>query len=1696
MSSSASNLHEVLHSIRSANITLQNISFHQSQSSSSSSQFTENSMSIYISANEEGAQFFCQILDEMVVQRANFKNIINLAFHQIYWEQRQLQKLCSFIGNNLTIEHLELERNMIGIEGMRNLSLLLERNEGIKAVTFSECRIESIGARLLSSALQKNDTLEELQIWEDSIASRGAEDLARMIEVNPTLKLLIVFDKESITATPLISAILARSRNMEVHIWSRDNSERNSKVVEFTPESNTLRVYKLNVSGSQRVACALAWNTTVRTLDLTGIRLKSKWAREFRVVLEKNQSLKDVKLSRTCIRDKSVVYIAAGLFMNQSLENLHLDQNRFTGVGVEHLLCPLSRFSPLQKQANTTLKSLVFGGSKTKIGRDGLLAILRMLETNKTITKLSILGDTSLKPDDIIKIFRVLERNATLRCLSFEGCMGVQGDLVLQTIMETLQVNPWIEEIDLARTPLQIAGKTDGIYEKLGQNGSVLLEEDLVDDLPMALPGCCRIFFCGQEYAGKSTLCSSIFHNMNSSKLPYMDQMRTLVSPVEHIMRRPDVKIKTVHNGDIKISIWNLAAQHENFALHDLIFPGYGSPSSFLIVSSLFQKPANKELKTPEDIEDDLLYWLKFIVSNSRRATSQSILPYVTIVLTHSDRVQSDVLQPTANSIQRLKERFQGYVDLYPTVFMVDARSSISVSKLAHHLRKTSETILQRVPQVFELCNEFSKIFSDWRSENLNKPAMRWKEFGDLCQIKVPALRIRSRNNNVDRVERRRRAVVNSLHHIGEVIFFEDLEFLILDCEWFFSEVVSQLVRLEASNMGGGEKNGFISRKDLEKILNRTMQNQNPRMGSKLYDNLEAGDLIKMMLKLELCYEQDPGDPETLLLIPSILEEGKGKIPKWQASTTECIYVGRQLECDHWHMFLTKGFFPRLQVHLYNRILQSKNQQGAIYSLEKNLICIFINGIQIQVETGGQLSSSIDILACSTKNISETLRLFHQLIIPAIQSTLTNITFTEKVIRPDCISHLIPPKLRKTQCVPLQQIKQALLSMPADSMYDYQHTWSSLVNNNKLILPSGSDFARDLLSDEDFREVLHRRYYDLHHLASELAVPMINDSPSSSKADASESQYSIEPSLSGIAKGVEVVLQRLKILEQEIRDLKLEIQGLRYYEHQLLIELHRKVDYLVNFNIELEERKLPRLFYFVQVQNNARRLITTLLPGMTSLRLHMLCEYRQEMHVVDDQVGCELTQVDNETIKRLLPYMTGLIKLLTFALKIGAHVVAGMGQMIPDLAREFAHLIDSSLVYGAAAMAAGVVGYAASGQGGRRYRSRSSGQERNVAQEVVGAQQWLVDFLKSQRISTGKDIVERFGLWRVRYRDSGRLAWICRNHIIAATDQRKQVTLDKAMGCKLSKKKAAAANDPRKPIKEEEVVVVPPKRAEESRPMTRTILPYKYQDIIKEAVKLPMGSLEEHQHSGIFLSNNTKKYWVDKETGANCFALFARGLSIIWGGDERYWEWIDPVTETEDEGIEVASLIQVCWLEIHGKLEISYLTPQVMYEVVFTVMMRENCDGWFVPVNLSLKFPDGKVEGRKENLNEKPRGQWIDLKVCRLTTSQDMAGEVDISLFQNDSRWKSGLVVKAITIRPQKCDDLPLNHWLLRLQWLEKLKCEKRLEKSCLLPIVQVHAIPFHSFLELSLPCLASNTILALGEEKRRVKKAVGWDGN
>ncbi|XP_066310864.1 protein PHLOEM PROTEIN 2-LIKE A1-like [Miscanthus floridulus] len=126
--------------------------------------------------------------------------------------------------------------------------------------------------------------------------------------------------------------------------------------------------------------------------------------------------------------------------------------------------------------------------------------------------------------------------------------------------------------------------------------------------------------------------------------------------------------------------------------------------------------------------------------------------------------------------------------------------------------------------------------------------------------------------------------------------------------------------------------------------------------------------------------------------------------------------------------------------------------------------------------------------------------------------------------------------------------------------------------------------------------------------------------------------------------------------------------------------------------------------------------------------------------------------------------------------------------------------------------------------------------------------------------------------------------------------------------------------------------------------------------------------------------------------------------SICLGHHHGGAGWGDAQHPPRDSEVEAASLQNVCWLEVHGKLELSHLTPGVTYDVVLQVMLTEPAYGWSVPVNLRLRFPDGTVQERKEKLQERPTKQWLELK----------AGEVKAQ------QGGGGLLIKGVKIVPKE----------------------------------------------------------------------------
>jgi hypothetical protein len=122
-----------------------------------------------------------------------------------------------------------------------------------------------------------------------------------------------------------------------------------------------------------------------------------------------------------------------------------------------------------------------------------------------------------------------------------------------------------------------------------------------------------------------------------------------------------------------------------------------------------------------------------------------------------------------------------------------------------------------------------------------------------------------------------------------------------------------------------------------------------------------------------------------------------------------------------------------------------------------------------------------------------------------------------------------------------------------------------------------------------------------------------------------------------------------------------------------------------------------------------------------------------------------------------------------------------------------------------------------------------------------------------------------------------------------------------------------------------------------------------------------------------------------------------------------------------DENIEVvAKLSHVCWLDVRGRLDLSKLSPEVVYEIVYVVKLTEGASGWELPIQLRLSLPDGRGQERQVSLLEKPRRQWIELNVGNFQRKNGELGEVSFLICEHGGHWKRGLIIKGAVIRPKQ----------------------------------------------------------------------------
>ena len=144
---------------------------------------------------------------------------------------------------------------------------------------------------------------------------------------------------------------------------------------------------------------------------------------------------------------------------------------------------------------------------------------------------------------------------------------------------------------------------------------------------------------------------------------------------------------------------------------------------------------------------------------------------------------------------------------------------------------------------------------------------------------------------------------------------------------------------------------------------------------------------------------------------------------------------------------------------------------------------------------------------------------------------------------------------------------------------------------------------------------------------------------------------------------------------------------------------------------------------------------------------------------------------------------------------------------------------------------------------------------------------------------------------------------------------------------------------------------------------------------------------------------------------------------------------------------EVAELLNVCWLDIFGKMSTSMLSPNTNYAAYLVYKLTEEAYGFdHLPPTVSVGTTEGgevckqtvflaqpAVEPNQQDQIVPPKQQqhtsqpsqrkdgWLEIKLGEYFNEEGKDYELQIRILEGESRqWKRGLIVEGIKIRPTK----------------------------------------------------------------------------
>ncbi|CAK9265733.1 unnamed protein product [Sphagnum jensenii] len=1174
-------------------------------------------------------------------------------------------------------------------------------------------------------------------------------------------------------------------------------------------------------SAGASLGSMLAINSTLDSLDLRGIDLGPNGVEALLQPLTGHATARPLNKSLThlLIGGSDIPWgegageaIAHMLRTNDTLTHFSID----TGDGLKPSdVCKI--LESLQK--NQTLLSLDLRGCQGVKGPDVSAKMMDLLRMNRSLTNIDLFR-TPLEQSDVCKILESLQNNQTLLSLSLVGCTGVKGPDVLAKMMDLVRMHPCLMKIDLEGTPLEREGQAAQVQAQLENNAKDYMA--VLRGMPRVPPKFVRVFLCGNAYSGKTTLGRSMKRAFASGCgpnlfLPLMEVIE-LRKPLKFCSNDPDEWSKRTRGIDInvlldeenqKISLWDLAGQEEYHAFHDMMMPdlsSQGNVSFFLLVCNPFDREFG-ERKSPETIKEELRSWLRFISSNTKR--SFNFPPHITIVITNADKgfIHKELLEA---DVKELANQFRDYINLSPKLHSINAHSSRQAKAVVEDVTTTCSNVLHKLPHVFEACVNVQHGLSNWIKEHPYQPIVAMETFkNDIVGKKEPRLQPMSPMDAHDKHLNPHEAVALFLHDAGEIIYFKDENFVVVNPHWFCHQVMGHLIELQRhvkeSQLTSTIHDGLITVSRVECLLKMSLKNATRWAGTNEVNVFQ--NLIQLMIKMDLAYKDDMVDHPrdhvaTLhstdkLFVPVTLElqdvvaKGERRL-QW---SIECdqqdIYIGRRLQCrDEDVTTLTSGFFPRVQVVL-KRYFDNLNM-GALCDNNKNLMNICVNGLEIFVELSGNEMPGhafIDILVKSSKSEIQTIQIVHDHVLSRIEHLCNSpqgcqgVTLMRGVLRPKAVKKLLLCKNRTKQVALVEDLKMELLATNLD--LELVHPWPQVdVQGNDFLNKSMGDKVATLLGEVATHDVFERHLRGLKDVEIN-----INNLPSAEQESEHTQGETFQSGDLQLQRSFHPMsLQEPINLEQFIRnmfeDMKAEIQSsekrivakistkleevfektkqeIKCMEQRLYKRLTNKLDGMTKLLFQLHQQQIPCNAFFTTGGTTQQRRLVDRLMGIEVVYLHFLCEDIDGIHVVDDQKGDEIRYVKDENRHQIAHLVIVGFKIVSILSKVAAHVLGGMGNLVPNFsqgltlaydAQDITDCMKDPRIHGGTIL-------------GQSNTSHLPTAKDALVEEHKVATQWLVDFLR------GKNISKLFALSRVKYLkmdnshgDFSTIRWVCLHH--------------------------------------------------------------------------------------------------------------------------------------------------------------------------------------------------------------------------------------------------------------------------------------------------------------------------------------------